>query len=68
MAETKTETLIHVRSAAGLLSCTEKHIYDMIKDGRLEAVRLGPRGLRVIKESVLKYVSENKVNPEDYFA
>lgn len=58
--ETVIEKLIHVRSAAILLCCTERHIYDMIKTGKIKAIKLGPRGLRVIKNSVESYIKNNK--------
>jgi len=63
------ETLIYVKSAATLLCCTEKHVYDMIKDPEtgIEAVRLGPKGIRVVKESVIKYIKDNKINTDDYY-
>jgi len=59
--------LIYVARAAEILCCEVDHIYKMVKDARIEAVKLGPRGIRVIKSSVEKYIENNKVNPEDYF-
>lgn len=53
------EKLIHVRTAAITLCCTERHIYDMIKGGKIKAIRLGPRGLRVVKDSVEEYIKKN---------
>lgn len=64
---TKPGELIHVRRAAEILCCTPKHIGTMVQDGRLSAVRLGPRGIRVIRSSVEIYIENNRVNPEDYF-
>jgi len=50
---------IQIRSAAQKLCCTERHIYEMIKDGRLEAVRIGLRGTRVLKASLDNYIETN---------
>jgi excisionase family DNA binding protein len=50
---------IYVRKAAQELCCTERHIYDLIKSGKLKAIRLGPRGLRVSKGSIDKYIKKN---------
>ena len=50
---------IYVRKAAQGLCCTERHIYDLIKSGKLKAIRLGPRGLRVLKCSIDKYIKKN---------
>ena len=55
------DELIYVRTAAKILCCTKTHVYNMVQDGRLKAVRLGPRGLRVVKGSVAQYIEENKV-------
>jgi excisionase family DNA binding protein len=54
-----TNKLVHVRTAAITLCCTERHIYDMIKDGKIKAIRLGPRGLRVVSDSVKAYIKKN---------
>jgi excisionase family DNA binding protein len=54
-----TGKFIYIRKAAQELCCTERHIYDLIKSGKLKAIRLGPRGLRVLKCSVDKYIKKN---------
>lgn len=59
--------LIYVARAAEILCCEPDHVYKMIKDAKIEAVRLGVRGVRVIKASVERYIIENKINPEDYY-
>ncbi len=50
---------VHIHKAAQELCCTERHIYDMIKSGKLKAIMLGPRGLRVLKCSIDKYIKKN---------
>ncbi len=57
------DKLIHVRTAAMTLCCTERHIYNMIKSGKLKAIKLGPRGLRVVKNSVDEYIRKNRHPP-----
>ncbi|MGB5217124.1 MAG: helix-turn-helix domain-containing protein [Smithella sp.] len=64
---TKPGDIVYVKRAAAILSCTPKHVRDMVKDGRLEALKLGPRGIRVFVASVEEYIENNKVNPEDYY-
>ncbi len=51
-----------VRQAATVIECTEKHVYNMIHLGRLEALRIGLRGLRVSRESISNYLSKGKGN------
>ena len=37
----------------------------MIREGQLEAVRLGRRALRITRDSLDKFLAEHRVNPED---
>ncbi len=52
----QTGTLVHVRRAAQILSCTERHIYNMIKSGKIKAIKIGPRGTRVTKRSIEEFL------------
>ena len=56
-----------VKRAALALCCTEKHVYNLIRDGKIQAIRLGKRGLRVSKISVDEFVKKNMVDPVDYY-
>jgi excisionase family DNA binding protein len=58
---------MYVKRAALALCCTEKHIYQLIKDGKIEAIRLGKRGLRVSRNSVDEFIRKNRVDPMDYY-
>jgi excisionase family DNA binding protein len=40
----------------------------MVQEGKLEAYRIGKSGIRIPEESVLKYLAENKVDPEAQYA
>jgi len=62
------EKLIYVNSAARMLACTPKHIYEMIKAEEIKGVRVGVRGVRVIKQSVIDFIEKNTINPDDYYA
>lgn len=59
--------LVHVKTAAIMLCCTERHIYNMIRDGDIRAVRLGKRGLRICKDSINTYTREHEIDPEEYY-
>jgi excisionase family DNA binding protein len=55
--------LITVGQAADMLQVTDKAVYHLIVDGKIEAVRIGKRGLRVRIDSVENYqnsLSEKK--------
>ncbi len=57
-----------MRTAAERLCCTEAHVYQMIANGDLAAVRLGPRALRVFESSIDEFIRKNSVNAEDYLS
>lgn len=56
-----------LQAAAERLSCTERHIYDLIVAGELTAAKIGSRAVRVSELSLLAFVEKNKINPEDFF-
>ncbi|MHC1744880.1 MAG: helix-turn-helix domain-containing protein [Syntrophobacteraceae bacterium] len=67
--ETKPRTtpfqrLLSARRVAGILNCSDRLVYQMVQEGRLEAYRIGKTGIRIPKEAVLKYLKDNKVDPE----
>jgi hypothetical protein len=39
----------------------------MVQDGKLEAYRIGKTGIRIPEEAVVKYLADNKVDPEARF-
>lgn len=47
-----TRCLLRCRRVADLLDITTKHVYRLVHQGELEAVRVGPRGLRITRESL----------------
>ena len=57
--------LMQIRTVAAELDCSREQIYLMIRRGQLEAVRLGPRGLRITRDSLDKYLADHRVDPEE---
>jgi excisionase family DNA binding protein len=51
-----TTELWRVAHVARHLDITKKRVYALIQDGDLEALRLSPRGTRVLRRSVDEYV------------
>ena len=49
--------LFPVARVAAALGCSRKRVYQLIEMGRLESLRLGPRGLRVPRRSLEDYVA-----------
>lgn len=58
---------ITIRKVAEILSCTERHIYDLIVAGSLQAIKVGSRAVRVSEQSLCKFIEKSRVNPEDFF-
>ena len=50
--------LLPVSRVAAMLGCSRKRVYQLIELGRLESLRLGPRGLRVPRKSIDAYVAQ----------
>jgi excisionase family DNA binding protein len=51
------EQMIRVANVAKLLDVSKKRIYNLITEGKLEAVNLGIRQTRITRESLDRYVS-----------
>lgn len=50
------EQLIRVPRVAKLLDVSKKRIYNLIQEGKLEAINLGVRQTRITRESLESYV------------
>ncbi|SEM82109.1 DNA binding domain-containing protein, excisionase family [Syntrophus gentianae] len=68
MKEMVTDRFISVQAVADMLSCTEHHVYDLIRDGRLQAIKIGQRALRISWNSLQDFIATAHVDPEDYLA
>jgi excisionase family DNA binding protein len=58
------QRLLSARRVAGILNCSDRLVYQMVQDGKLEAYRIGKSGIRIPEEAVMKYLKDNKVDPE----
>lgn len=54
-----------IEIVAGILSCTERHIRDLIMEGDLVAIKVGSRAIRISERSLNKFIENRRVNPED---
>ncbi|MBF0395760.1 MAG: helix-turn-helix domain-containing protein [Desulfobacterales bacterium] len=59
--DTPKQKLIHIKRAADILGCERKHIYKLINSKKLDAVRIGVRGIRVVAESVDCFIERNRI-------
>lgn len=65
MPAVSTSKLMQIRTVAAELACSREQVYLMIRRGLLEAVRLGPRGLRITRDSLDKYLTAHRVDPQE---
>lgn len=54
-----------VRRVATYFDTTPKRIYQLIEQGRLETIRLGPRSLRVSRDSIQQFLEQCGQLPDD---
>jgi len=50
------EQMLRVPRVATMLDVCKKRVYQLIHEGKLEAVRLGPRQTRILKDSYNEYI------------
>ena len=56
-----------MESVAEILSCTERHVYNLVVEGRLEAIKIGSRAVRISEKSLHDFIDTSRVNPEDLY-
>jgi excisionase family DNA binding protein len=59
------DKMLLVSVVATRLNCDARTVYKMIKRGDLPAIRVGPRGLRVLESALVTYLNANIVNPQE---
>jgi excisionase family DNA binding protein len=65
--EKKQDRYLAVNRVAEILGCTERYAYEMVKDGKLRAIRLGNRAIRISEKSLQEFIKSNIVDPDEYF-
>ena len=67
MKEKKQDRYLAVNRVAETLGCTERYVYEMVKEGTLKAIRLGIRAIRISEKSLQEFIETNTVDPDEYF-
>ena len=60
------QEVMHVHTVARHLKCHRSMVYKLIQEGHLRAIRLGKRGVRVVKASLIRYQATRKIDPAEY--
>jgi len=61
------QELVYVARVIKILDCSKSCVYNLIKDGELEAIRLGKKGIRITKASLRHYIESQRIDPKTYF-
>ena len=56
---------LHPWKVAEYLDCTREHVYDLVHQGQLEAIKLGPRALRISEVSLQGFIEKMKVQSSE---
>jgi len=59
---------ISAQKVAEILSCTDQYVYSLVREETLDAIKIGPRALRISERSLNAFIDAGRVDPEDYFA
>ncbi len=65
--EKNQDKYLAVHRVAETLGCTERYVYEMVKNGKLRAIRLGVRAIRISGKSLQEFIETNTVDPDEYF-
>jgi len=65
--EKKQDRYLTVGRVREILGYTEKYVYEMVKEGKLKALRLGVRAVRISEKSLNELVKSNVVDSDEYF-
>ena len=61
----KPDRYLPVHQVAERLGCMNQYIYTLIKEGRLTAIRIGSRAIRISEKSLSGFIESNRVDPDE---
>lgn len=62
------DKFVTIQHVAEKLSCTDKHVCNLLQSGILTGIKIGPRAIRISLRSLEEFISANTIDPDDYFA
>jgi len=63
----KSNGLLDTNIVAQMLSCSRKHVCDLIREKKLPAFRTGKRQYKVQREAVYQYLENCRVDTEKFY-
>ena len=68
LMDTKKDRYVTMAMVAEILTCTDRHVYDLVAEGALTAIKVGSRAIRISERSLNEFIKNNKINPADLYA
>ena len=62
------ERFLYIHRVAKTLDCSRPMVYKLIYEGKLKAVRIGKRALRISEASLSSFLEDNTIVPEEFHA
>lgn len=59
------ETYLYVQTVASRMKISDKTVYRLIQEGKLPAVRIGGRSLRIPESAFYQFLKNREVDPEE---
>jgi len=59
--------LLFVHTVAERLNCSKQYVYNLIENGRLQIIRLGPRGIRVSEFELEEFIRNGEKNLDNEY-
>ncbi len=59
------ETYLYVQTVASRMKCSDKTVYRLIQEGKLPAVRIGDRALRILENAFNDFLKSRVVDPDE---
>jgi excisionase family DNA binding protein len=59
------DKLLHVIQVSEKLNCSKPTVYKLVEKGKLKAVQIGERGLRIKERSLRDFLKKSAVIPEN---
>lgn len=59
------DKLLYVSEVSEKLNCSKPSVYRLIEEGKLKAVKIGERGLRIKERSLKDFLNKSAVIPEN---
>jgi excisionase family DNA binding protein len=63
MTKTAQDRFITVQHVSERLSCTTHHVYRLIEMGAIEAIKIGPRAVRISENSLIEFIEVQQLDP-----